>query len=77
MPWSSSYTWPVCTCHTVSAMLLLVPQEENLLSGGQGWKQQYFMPTASDRGVSLLRRWIDREGGGGPRYGPHAPPLQV
>ncbi|PSC75292.1 Pheophorbide a oxygenase [Micractinium conductrix] len=53
--------------------------EQGLRRSGESWRQAYFMPAAADRGVLLLRRWLDELAGGGPRYGlaePGAPPPQ-
>ncbi|KAL3146814.1 hypothetical protein ABBQ38_014791 [Trebouxia sp. C0009 RCD-2024] len=34
----------------------------------------YFLPSPSDKGVSIWHRWIETKGGGGPKYADNAPP---
>ncbi|KAL4425624.1 hypothetical protein ABPG75_009640 [Micractinium tetrahymenae] len=43
-------------------------QEQALRREGGGWRRAYFMPARADRGVVLLRRWLDELAGGGPEY---------
>jgi pheophorbide a oxygenase len=40
--------------------------------GGRARAPRYFMPTASDAGVREFQRWMHREAGGRPAYGPAA-----
>lgn len=51
--------------------VLLRYQEEHVAENNEEWKKACYMPAAADAGVKEFRRWLEKEGTEGPRYGPH------
>jgi hypothetical protein len=39
-----------------------------------GWKKGFYLPTKSDGGVSVLRKWLEGSAGGGVAWGPNVDP---
>lgn len=37
----------------------------------QGWRKGFYLPTSSDTGVVVLRRWLEEAAGGGVAWGPN------
>lgn len=63
--------------HTVAAqdIAILHRQGTNMASADfPGWKKGFYLPTGSDSGVAVLRKWLESTQGGEVQWGPDVDP---